>query len=490
MNLYFSDVFKVRPSTIERYGAFNISLVSDLPLFIDPFLLFNSTKRRYRKLHDQIIDYLAFLRDKSVMHDTHSEGLLKAWYHFPEVRQTWLGFTRTGNSGSGLGRKFALALHSNLHKIFTNFGNERITRASHLEKLCLIQDGVGRDNISDFTANLIRNFLLEYTQTFAVRHISAEQRRVVSVPKVTFNYDTEVWEPKSFDLPHYAGEYVLLTPTDMLTKDDTWINKTDLLREFDEIPDAIPNEQLRAQINNYFLKKIPARRRDEPTKKDRTKAAFATLQKFPELIDFFIKHKEDNGDRAVRVSQEKIAQSKQLYFQQFRQLVEMLEHKSTFYDVSGSTYDECHVRIKFLKDVIENKGGHKIFYLNGRARLREEDVHVLYRLTWYATPSDVSREVNDGRGPADFKISRGSADKTIVEFKLARNSKLKSNLLKQVPIYKEASDAANALKVIIYFTKKEERRVQEILKELKLDKDRDIILIDARKDNKPSASKA
>jgi hypothetical protein len=59
-----------------------------------------------------------------------------------------------------------------------------------------------------------------------------------------------------------------------------------------------------------------------------------------------------------------------------------------------------------------------------------------------------------------------------------------------VPIYKEASDAANALKVIIYFTKKEERRVQEILKELKLDKDRDIILIDARKDNKPSASKA
>jgi hypothetical protein len=41
MDIYFSDYFKVAPETIEAYGAFNISLVADLPLFIDPFLLFN-----------------------------------------------------------------------------------------------------------------------------------------------------------------------------------------------------------------------------------------------------------------------------------------------------------------------------------------------------------------------------------------------------------------------------------------------------------------
>jgi hypothetical protein len=45
-----------------------ISLVSDLPLFIDPFLLFNSDKPEYRRLPDSIIDYLRFLRDKSVGH--------------------------------------------------------------------------------------------------------------------------------------------------------------------------------------------------------------------------------------------------------------------------------------------------------------------------------------------------------------------------------------------------------------------------------------
>lgn len=490
MNLYFSDMFKVKPKTIEKYGALNISLVSDLPLFIDPFLLFNNKKRKYRQLHDRIIEYLAFLRDKSVAQMDQDEGLLRAWYFFPEVKQTWLGFTTSGNNGSGLGKKFALALHSNLNRIFSNFGSEQITRGSHLEKLCLIREGVGRDNISDFTSNLIREFLLEYTQAFAQKHIARGLRRTKSVPKVQFNYDTEFWEPKSFDLPWLADDYVLLTPIDILTKDDTWINKSDLLADFENIPDAIPNVELRAQVNNYFLKRLPRSRRDDPTRKDFDKAAFETLQRFPELIDVFIKYKEDNGDRATSISQSKVAFSQQLYISQFKRLVDLLEKSSGFYSIPGNTYEESHKRIVFLKDVIENKGGHEIFYVGGKPIKKEDDVHVLYRLTWYATPSDVSTEVNDGRGPADFKISRGSKDKTIVEFKLARNSKLKANLQKQVEIYQKASDAKKAVKVIIFFKKKELVRVQTILKSLKLEHDKDIVLIDARKDNKPSASKA
>lgn len=37
VNIYFSDYFNVAPRLLEEYGAFNISLVNDLPLFIDPF---------------------------------------------------------------------------------------------------------------------------------------------------------------------------------------------------------------------------------------------------------------------------------------------------------------------------------------------------------------------------------------------------------------------------------------------------------------------
>ena len=57
MKIYFSDYFQIAPKTLEKYGAFNISLINDLPLFIDPFLLFHSRKPEYKKLHTQIIKY-------------------------------------------------------------------------------------------------------------------------------------------------------------------------------------------------------------------------------------------------------------------------------------------------------------------------------------------------------------------------------------------------------------------------------------------------
>lgn len=53
--IYFSDVFRVAPEVLDAYGAFNIALVNDLPLFVDPFLLFDSERQELRALHDEII---------------------------------------------------------------------------------------------------------------------------------------------------------------------------------------------------------------------------------------------------------------------------------------------------------------------------------------------------------------------------------------------------------------------------------------------------
>lgn len=485
MDLYFSDYFDVSEDKFERYGAFDISLVTDLPLFIDPFLLFNSRKRAYRDLHDEIIRYLKFLRDKSIDQQI-ADGLLSSWYYFREVKQTWLGFCETGNKGRGLARGFAEALNANLKELFSDFGQERITKGSHLEKLCLIKDNVGRDTISDFTTNLIKDYLLEYTQTFARKYIKPALRKNVAIPRVRFNYKTESWEPKTYELPFINDDYVILTPKNILTKDDTWINKTDFVRDFKDIPEAIPDAQLRAQIDNYFRSILPR----EPKKKDVDRAVAQVAIRFPQLIDYYIKYKELHGEEALRRSITHVLESKQLYVDQYRQLVNLLATQTEFYLTFGRTAEETYKRILFLKDVIENKGGHRIFYVKGKPIRNEEDLQILYRLTWFATPSDVSREVNDGRGPADFKVSRGSRDKTLVEMKLASNSQLKRNLRKQAELYQKASDAATAYKVIFYFTQSELRKVERILRELKLSTSDKIILIDARRDNKPSASKA
>jgi hypothetical protein len=485
MKLYFSDFFEVSATQVKRYGAFDISLVSDLPLFIDPFLLFHSRKPRYRNLHNDIIKYLRFLKNKSTNPNLDPD-LIQSLYRFPEVDQNWLGFTTEGNKGHGLGRKFAAALHKNLHRIFSTFGQEELTRGSHLEKLCLIDSGVGKDNISDFTTNLIKGFLLEYTNGFARQFIRRGLKKKFPVPRVRFNYRTETWQSRNFVLPCFDNDYVLLTPKDMLAKEDTWINREDLISDFDAICTSVSNAELRAKVNNYFIKVLP----EDASSKQRREAASETIRHFPTIIDYFIRDKERKGRLAESISSGRVKLSETLYHEQFGKLVDLLAKSSGFYGINGRTYQEALSRVRFLKDVIENKGGHKIFYVKGRLLRRESDAHILYRFTWYATPSDVSREVNDGRGPADFKISRGSTDKSLVEFKLASNSQLEKNLQHQSSIYEKASDATKSIKVILFFSKDERERVEAILKRLKLDNQENVVLIDARDDNKPSGSKA
>ena len=485
IKLYFADHFSVSPQVIAEYGAFNISLITDLPLFIDPFLLFNSKKAGYQRLHEEIIQYLRFLRDKSIDSGPGAR-LTEAWYRFPEIRQTWLGFTRSGNRGLGLGKGFGGALQTNLADIFRDFGTEKVTKSSHLEKLCLISDEVGNDKISDFTTNLIHGYLLRYTERFAKKHIKSELLREMAAPRVSFNYVTESWEPGTFVLPYHRGEYVLLSPKDMLTKDDTWINRSDLVRDFESIPDALPGKQLRQQVNNYFRKRLPK----EPTKKEHDRAAIETIAAFPVLIDAFIRRKEDTGDRAESISSEKVLQSTALYVEQFGKLAQLLQQFTAFYELRGTTYDEAYQRVIFFRDVIENKGGHSLFYVKGHAVERETDLHVAYRLTWFGSVSDLTREANDGRGPVDFKVSQGSSDKTLVEFKLASNSQLKRNLENQAGVYERASDANRTIKVIVNVTTSQLSRVQKILRELGYENDKNIVLVDARRDNKPSGSKA
>lgn len=484
VDIYFSDFFEVQQGTLGRYGAFDISLVSDLPLFIDPFLLFNSRKSNYRHLHDETIKYLRFLRDKSMV-GVEDDGLLRVRYTFKEIHQNWLGFSKTGNRGSGLGIDFARALNRNLNSVFSSFGNEQVTQGSHLEKLCLIDSGVGRDHVSDFTTNLIKRFLLNYTEAFAVEHIVSERRKTFAVEKVSFNYETESWESGSFDLPCFRDDYVMLTPRDILTKGNIWINKPELLARFDQIVAALPNESLRAQLDSYLRKRLGK----NPTPKEVNQVQVEAMRQYPAVVVHYIRDKEDHGGNATSSSAQKVQQSETLYIKQVRPVAELLQTLG-FYAISGTTYEEAHQRIAYLKDCIENKGCHRIFYVNGEPVHREEDVHVLFRLIWWGTPSDVSREVNDGRGPVDYKVSRGAADKTLVEFKLASSSHLKRNLEHQAEIYQKACDAQRVIKVIVYRSEDELAKVREILKILSLHDSPDIVLIDAGRENKPSGSKA
>jgi len=495
LKVYFSDVFDINPDDIEGYGAFNISLINDLPLFIDPFLLFNSTNPEYQNLHKKILYYVGFLRDRSVANNVNS-GLLRSWYCFPEIKQTWLGYSHIGNGGRGPGIEFAKALNLNLKGVFSNFDKQTVSRSPHLEKLCLIKENIGRDNISDFVTNLIKGYLLDYTQTFSKKFINSRLLKNFTVAHVDFNYKTSSWTSRSFRLPFFNEDYVLLTPKDLLTKDDTWINKPDIVKHFHGIVSSVSNDQLRSQLSFYFSSNLPKPeytkkgKEKKPRQSDIAEAVSAVIRKYPEFLDYYIKFKEDHGDEAKSISEERVQEVYQLFVAELSSFIDNLAQKTKFYYNKGDTLAESYKRVLFLKNVIENKDGYRIFYYKGTPIKREVDVQIMFRLTWFASYSDVTREANDGRGPVDFKISRSAHDKTLVEFKLASSTKLAKNLKNQVEIYKKAHDTEKTIKVILFFSSQEEARAKKIITDLGLSKEKYIVMIDARSDNKISASKA
>ena len=191
-----------------------------------------------------------------------------------------------------------------------------------------------------------------------------------------FNYDTCNWERGRFELPWYNDDYILLTPKNILTKDDTWINKSDIVRTFHDVADSISNLELRTQVNQYFAKMLPEDAKD----KDYRDAVSWVISKFPKFIDFYIKYKEDTGDEAVSVSESRVKQVEFLFIKKLREFVDRLDHETRFYHQAGDdTLSEARERVLFLKDVIENKGGHRLFFVDGQPIHRESDLQILFR---------------------------------------------------------------------------------------------------------------
>lgn len=283
---------------------------------------------------------------------------------------------------------------------------------------------------------------------------------------------------------------MLLTPKDILTREEAWINQADMLARFTEIQVSIPDEDLRNQVNDHFMRQI-----NERTKvNERKEAALRTLAAHPEVLDVYIRIKEENAPEAhaqsgvkVKVTQAQFVENVQELARQLQELRRQQPVEAG--DQSGDALEEARRRVEFLKHVIEDNDGYRLFYVDGKPVKRESDLQTMFRLTWCATAFDVNAEVNNGRGPVDYKISMGKANAGLVEFKLASNTSLEKNLRNQVAIYEKASITKRSIKVILHFSDSELDKVLRILKTVGLVGNPDIILIDANRENKTSASK-
>lgn len=173
-------------------------------------------------------------------------------------------------------------------------------------------------------------------------------------------------------------------------------------------------------------------------------------------------------------------------------VVEDIRIKTALYETPVTSYDEALARANGFKQYIENQDGYRLI---NRPRYErplaiEKEVQLFFGLIFFGSEFDVNREVNNGRGPVDFKVSKGAVDKSLIEIKLASNKQLKRNLENQIEVYQKANGTRTTVKMIICYTDVDVTKTSAVLKDLGLLGEKSIVVIDARADNKPSGSKA
>jgi len=474
--MLFSRHFGIEKTESEDW--FDPILDHDTKLFIDPFLIFASSHPGFQGGHAKIIDFFnrAFelaAESRGLSYTTQYRKLL-SMILFPEVSELCLGYVSSGTSGAGTGTGFSRVIAAGiLHSISVG-----ITQVDHFEEIGLLHEGIGCDRISDISANLLREELVQYTQQICKQY-GIPTRRVKSL---RFNFDYLRWNPLVTELPWnpYEQKPILLVPHEFL-RDLPTINAD----EFFEYLWYNKNQQMRNDFNFEVKSKV---RKSEIIQ-------FAREHQF--LVREYIDHVEN---RVVPKSYD-LEQDKAGLYKWENETLPYTEKHPLVLDTPKSLADFRSLveQIVFqFRHFVEEEQGYKLLWNEKPITPKSEEAAQLLfagivKHYCRANNIDVSREVETGRGPVDFKFSMGYNFKTLLEVKLAKNGKFWHGIETQVPKYLNATEVSSGLYLIVYHKSQELRKIQGLKTRIsslgqKIGADLRAVVVDATR-YKPSASK-
>lgn len=217
----------------------------DIPLYLDPFLLWKSPSLQDQALHTAItnsFNYLNYLLKKN-----RSDEARSILINMSECQEVGLGVSKT-RKGSLIGQAQAQKILDLFKDIpeYSQFG------FTHFEVIQLYISGISKDRISDIACNYIKSFLIDYT---------IEQCEIVGIPTEgvildsIYNYKTntlDINQKAYLPVNPVTKEPLIFTPKRWL-RFNPWINFEDYFRAHcprDEIFN--PNEpEDRIKILNY-----------------------------------------------------------------------------------------------------------------------------------------------------------------------------------------------------------------------------------------------
>lgn len=426
MPIKFSEEYGLQKTKLIELGVFDVIMDVDTRVFLDPALLelatapeFHGARPKVEAYFFGIITLLSHMKERGDMYWKRADSLLK----FREMTGACFGYTRNGTGGNAIGAVLRAKILDTIKELMDEGEND----PALFELLGVFQEKVGCDRISD----LVTFILAPEVYSFTDRVITA-----LGINSVVVSYKGRKYHTC---MNRYNGKPLLLLPADILSP-------LPVAECFDDI-DFIcgENQRVRDEINEYFdlggRSKI--RKADILDYMHRSKTFRQTLisayKSFPaQTYDF-------DADPA----------GEYIWLQAARDYVDKFPLElhgltpGSIDDVLSITHAICH---KF-KELIEDNGLQDLLYDSKKKPKHERAAQLLFFgiADSYCTANDIdlSREINGGRGPVDFKLSRGAADKVVVEVKLTSNGQLKHGIETQLPIYMRQEKTHKAIYLII-----------------------------------------
>lgn len=148
-------------------------LDEDVPLYVDPFLLWKSPSMQDNSLHSAVANSFNHLGHLFVK--GHEKEALENLIVSSECGEVGLG-----NSKNRVGKQIGTKSASEILNLFKNI--PQITKSGfvHFEEIQLFVDNISKDRVSDITCNFLKSFLIDYT-------IEQCEKNKIPIEKVTIS---------------------------------------------------------------------------------------------------------------------------------------------------------------------------------------------------------------------------------------------------------------------------------------------------------------
>ena len=474
--MLFSEYYKI--SSPEDKEWFDPILHQDTMLFIDPFAVFKSTNDLFKDSYSEIMcffqqafELLAYSGgNKNHLSYKKAENMLM----FPEVNAICLGYSKQ-RQGSGTGPKWAKTLATNISHIIS----KGINHISHFEELGIFCEGIGPDRLSDMTANLLKQRLVIYTQQICNSY-GIPMRNII-LQNAIFDYKYKRWNSAEYFLP--TNPYKNNSPVLLIPK--TFLNILPEINTLDFASTLNLAERLRNDLNYEIDKNL-----------DKEKIAKIAIENY-DLVKEYISIVEKRNPKSF--NNLKNTTWRYAWYKLSKDIT--TNNKFYFGNITDdiSFFKKIQEFVNYFKNFIELRSGYKLLWNDSKTTPRnEEDVQLLFKgiLDEHcrANNIDFTREVNQGMGPVDFRFSCGYSNRVLLEVKLAKNTRFWNGLKKQLPQYMKIDLCRKGIFLVIIYSDndlKRIRKIQTIKKETEIlyNIDLEVIIVDARINNKESASK-